>query len=144
MIDRWKDEATGLVCKMLAGPAHTGTPVNGYVAVEAGHPLHGREYHAKFSVPEGFFEREMVTGYSPTIPILGNLDAFETGEATLDLILEVHGGVTFSGRMRYEDEGLWWFGFDTSHYGDGPEQQNEVYVRKECEKLALQLAAWPA
>lgn len=70
----------------------------------------------------------------------------------------MHGGITYSGEL--EDMAVylpdhyrktkwpWFFGFDCAHYTDylpempglGGEYRDIAYVRKEVEKLALQLA----
>lgn len=57
-----------------------------------------------------------------------------------DAGFDVHGGLTFSGKM--EDSDLWWFGFDTNHYNDGPHTKNEQYVSEQCEELARQFAEY--
>lgn len=108
----------------------------GYVAVPLGHPFHGRD-----------------------------------GDS---VDLEVHGGITYSqgchGAICHEPElgepdNVWWFGFDTVHYGDiapgidaimrqarlaypdlGEAKEHGVYrtleyVRGECESLATQLTS---
>lgn len=85
--------------------------VNGYVGVGIDHPLYQQEYN-----DAGF------------------------GRAEPERYLEVHGGLTFSGKM--EDSDLWWFGFDTNHCNDGPHTKNEQYVSEQCEELARQLAEY--
>ena len=61
--------------------------------------------------------------------------------------IAVHGGLTFSGHHT-DDEDVWWFGFDTGHYGDlvpgliGCEDgavRDVDFVRNECIQLARQL-----
>ena len=68
-----------------------------------------------------------------------------------DVGLDVHGGITFSGEMRY-GLGLWWFGFDCAHSNDrSPIQcgrwrdavgtyRDFRWVRRETERLAEQIA----
>lgn len=71
---------------------------------------------------------------------------------TLDLIIDVHGGLTFSNSIPESSiKDLWWFGFDCSHSGDLAPGMNRFlgmtggiyrdidYVKQECEKLAKQL-----
>jgi len=77
--------------------------------------------------------------------------------------IDVHGGLTYSkGKSDYpvESEGLWWFGFDCAHSGDGRdftimsedyrrafekmeyfggEVRTSGYVSLECERLVDQL-----
>jgi len=70
---------------------------------------------------------------------------------------EVHGGITFSGKI--DNSPLWWYGFDCAHWGDGKdlslitnEKLREIYATtnegtikdtnyciQECEKLAKQM-----
>lgn len=66
----------------------------------------------------------------------------ETNPLRIDV--EVHGGVTYG---RKHTDGLYWVGFDCSHYGDltpggvdGGTYRTIEYVRKETRKLARQLA----
>lgn len=52
-----------------------------------------------------------------------------------NIICEAHGGLTYaSNDSDFLGEGFW-IGFDTLHYGDGPEVQNEQYVGDECKKI---------
>lgn len=57
--------------------------------------------------------------------------------------IDVHGGLTYSGcDGEYPIESdLWWFGFDTAHYGDNPEigGQSLEYCIEQCELMANQL-----
>lgn len=83
-----------------------------YVGVPEGHPAHGADYS--------------------------------------DVDVDVHGGLTFAGTWD-DHPGLWWLGFDCAHLGDlvpgNPSRwRDEVYrdleyVRRECARLAAQLAA---
>lgn len=86
-----------------------------------------------------------------------------------DVILDVHGGLTFSGLLLFDfpegvqtpDRANWWFGFDTAHGGDavpgiiaalksvntphrstfdGDVYRTFDYVRSQAESLAKQLA----
>lgn len=103
----------------------------GYVAVSPGHPAHGQEYGG-------------------------------------DLDLNVHGGVTYSDRCQGsichvpkpgEPDDVWWIGFDCAHaydlspgdeamyrargmasFGMSKQYRDIVYVRREVERLAEQLA----
>ena len=93
-------------------------------------------------------------------PFHGNEAAYEdSGEYITDEVrkLEVHGGITWCDSNTppdFEDEGLWWFGFDCRHSGDlkwgetdhglygGATFKDENYVIAECERLARQIADW--
>ena len=53
------------------------------------------------------------------IPISSSLYKHEE-----DLDFDVHGGITFTGfNHPLQDTGLWWIGFDCSHYNDGHDIQ---------------------
>lgn len=89
----WTDEATGLPCLIVRGPAGA---LCGYVGVAPGHPLHKVEY------------------------------------MDMEVDLEVHGSVTFTGGCQEEDaehgichvpepgqpDDVWWIGFDCAHAFD--------------------------
>lgn len=67
----------------------------------------------------------------------------EDGDRIIDHIQEqlenvkIHGGLTYSGDIRGNNTFV--FGFDTQHYSDTQEEQNEEYVLKECDLLIKQL-----
>jgi hypothetical protein len=44
--------------------------------------------------------------------------AHEHGTIPLGIALKAHGGVNFSGGLRDDTSGRWWFGFDCGHAGD--------------------------
>lgn len=85
---------------------------------------------------------------------------YNVGYQDLEEIIEVHGGLTFSGKQE-EFKDQWWLGFDCAHYGDRclmPEVPSAMkrllhgnvfrdsvfrdaeYVEKQCENLAYQLS----
>ena len=35
-----------------------------------------------------------------------------------DVLVDVHGGITFAGKLKNEPLDLWWFGWDAAHMGD--------------------------
>ena len=55
--------------------------------------------------------------------------------------IHAHGGFTYSEpwnpEIRKEDNEYWWFGFDTAHGGDTPEEWTEEKVNKHTSKLAF-------
>ena len=64
----------------------------GYVGVPKSHILYGKDYNDNI------------------------------GLETIECKFDVHGGITYAGGNDYpiDTNGeLWWFGFDTAHYGDG-------------------------
>lgn len=111
----WRDEATGLSCLIRRG--HFGQ-LNGYVGVPPGHPYYGWHGTDEIPMPPGFLKR------TPDINKIGIFQlvsfAFSGGRkhnvVPLSLMLEVHGGLTFSGERT--NTGLWYFGFDAGHSGD--------------------------
>ncbi|MHB1473050.1 MAG: hypothetical protein ACYCV4_05375 [Dermatophilaceae bacterium] len=96
----------------------------GYVEVPADHPWHGMPYNGSDDIPYN---------------------------SCPEAVIEVHGGITFSGERTAGDRsGGWWFGFDCAHvedevdYGPGvPLQPGHRWtlneVREQCEKMAVQL-----
>jgi hypothetical protein len=92
---------------------------NGYVGVPEEHPWFKKGYDEALCGHNGCYE------HSP------------------ETTIEVHGGLTYSGKGFENGEGFWWFGFDTGHSFDDPRYggtvKTEAYVRQECYKLAQQL-----
>mgnify|MGYP007046951480 CR=1 FL=1 len=82
----------------------------------------------------------------PTEHPLCGIDYGDVDWMRVDILLSVHGGITFSeeedGKGRL-DAG-YWYGFDCAHHGDDPAVQDENYVRAECAQLAAQLRALEA
>ncbi len=142
----------------------------GYVGVAPGHPLHGVEYGQETPALAEALEKRKGSpiGANPSMAIML---ACLSGEVkpTPDLVIQVHGGLTFSSACRGpichvpaegEPENVWWFGFDCIHSGDispfdavmardRPEwfyklnghdvYRDIVYARAETESLADQL-----
>ena len=131
---------SGLLCATLTGPVGQ---INGYVCVPPGHPWHGTHYSDKLC-PAGCPDEDR---YSD------DPEDAHCWRHTPEGLIEVHGGLTFSGdgAEMLPSEGGWWFGFDTAHVGDfcpglrynSPDavQRDDDYVEMNCELLALQLAA---
>jgi hypothetical protein len=85
----------------------------GYVEVPEGHPWHGRYY-------------------DECLARCGTQFCDHSLESTVD----VHGGVTFTGR--FDDDGPWLIGFDCAHY----DSDNSIeFARANVELLASQVAA---
>jgi hypothetical protein len=85
----------------------------------------------------GVSKRQSLYGKGYDENLCGHHGCYDHTPAAL---FDVHGGLTFAGRLETRPN-LWFFGFDCGHIGDSPEIQNEAYVRKECERLADQLAS---
>ena len=133
---QFPDKETGLPCLMHRSPLGNWC---GYVGVTVDHPL---------------FAKYWGDLYDPST------------DAGADL--EVHGGLTYSDFCQQTDDEsqgichlpdndepyhVWWFGFDCAHgYDSGPskefpalgdqqEYRDVAYVKKECARLAKQLAS---
>lgn len=52
-----------------------------------------------------------------------------------DINIDCHGGLTYS---RHEGD-KWVIGFDCNHFDDNPIEQDEDYVKMECQKIIDQL-----
>ena len=111
----------------------------GYVRVPVDHPWHGIHYDAP---ADGSAPRED-----------------DPYERLLEARVQVHGGLTWSGKLPPEEG--WWLGFDCAHGGDAkdPSLMNDeyretygkfpdfpgavirttAYVRDECDQLAKQI-----
>lgn len=135
----WTDEATGRPC--LIHRNRMGA-LCGYVAVDPGHPLHGKSYDD--------YGAEVHGGLTYAAPCA------ETDD-------ESHGICHVPEPGKPDD--VWWFGFDCSHAGDlnpahlhisrkyaaavarddglfGRDEYRDVaYVVRECQKLAKELVA---
>lgn len=103
---------------------------NGYVAVESGHPLHGKNYDDKVCLAKG---PEFNGNYIGLLCASAN-DDHQLNIYSIDVALKVHGGITYSqkGLSGIDDNVFpdrWWFGFDTSHAGDLKPLQGEIDMR---------------
>lgn len=125
----WTDEETGRPCLIHRGPSGA---LCGYVAVDPGHPYHGKGYDDV-----------------PVEDVHGGLTYADACQETDD----ESQGICHVPQPGAPEE-VWWFGFDCAHYRDlSPQHQhpdypirNEVYrtvgyVVAECQNLAKQLAA---
>lgn len=91
----------------------------GYVGIPKDHVLYGRNYNEhcpelekrwRERVDEPFGEFQM----GRMLSILGG-----ASEVTPELVFDVHGGITFSGKAYWDEKSdLWWFGFDCNHSSD--------------------------
>lgn len=133
----WRDNETGMFCRVvLTTMGH----FCGYVGVEPGHPLFGMGYSEH--VPElSEMLQEAMAGTVGDRGILAIAFA-DKNNASMDLVFDVHGSVTFAGKM--DEDQVWWIGFDCAHYGDTNEIWNEEAVTKEVLRLAKQVAKVPA
>lgn len=116
----------------------------GYVGVPATHPLYKIEYNEQAPA----IKREDVDhvkvgkrGVMVTLTATVGADTEDSIRRSPDILCNVHGGLTYSGKGDYPvaESGLWWFGFDTGHFGD--DNVSLEYCIDECESLAEQLEA---
>jgi len=130
----------------------------GYVGIPKEHPWFGKQYSDKVEVPDSIRNRKIDTDQVGILNLLcAAFSETETDETlSIVLALDVHGGLTYAEdhKPHQKPDGLWWFGFDCAHLGDFmpayddqygiPEgtYRTAEYVKKECEKLAEQLAAF--
>lgn len=127
----------------------------GYAAVPPGHPWHGKKYSDRVPCANRG-ELGIVS------PIAAFLEAAheEDGLVSLDCLVDVHGGLTYSEKCQGdicheaksgEPGDVWWFGFDCSHSGDltpsmlkyggyrGDVYRDQAYVTAQTKRLAEQL-----
>lgn len=130
--DQVEFETSGYAC-FIRRNTMTGTWC-GYVGVPAGHPYHGKDKRALVEPPSDFADREIDDRTSMLALFFHPRDSGDL--VTLDLALEVHGGVTWAGAVpsyavapndvrmaalkgeALPTDHLWWFGFDCGHYRD--------------------------
>jgi hypothetical protein len=129
----------------------------GYVGVPKGHPLHGLDYDQHIPDLERYAATARLGQKSPILALTAgvNAPAGQTIRASLDTIVDVHGGITYAGggKGKYPVESdLWWFGYDCAHSGDGKIEPDECgfefegdivrdldYCIRQCESLAHQI-----
>lgn len=157
-------EASGLTCMVRRVPelGH----LCGYVGVGRTHPLFEVDRTDLVPAPDTWTERPFDIdehGAIDTFIALGHMHADEIPEgfAPLNMLIGVHGGLTWSARVH--DHTGWWFGFDCAHFDDFSPGLAETieragrdasflrefgtyrtldYVKHECATLAQQIADW--
>lgn len=134
----------------------------GYVRVPPGHPLHGVDYNEPTLAIQPEWILEQPLGKRSPIAVFTALAIHgvkalngESVARTPELLFDVHGGLTWSGKMEDDPEG-WWFGFDAAHYNDeiflfpellgfqgsGRVRRSVDYMAEDCERLAEQIVRW--
>ena len=145
--DSWTGEAEGL--RLAAIRAGKSGHWCGYVRVEPGSPLHGKEQSWELDCPPKWLNREV--NVQEDIGWMGALRAAftEPGKVSLGLLLFCHGGLTYAAKGPPGDDG-WWFGFDCALAGDAwPRRLVELddpgvyrtleYVQDQTIRLAKQI-----
>lgn len=159
----WIDDETGYQCLIKRNP-FTGA-LCGYVGLSEGHPYYGKKYSDRIPLDDapGMSPDMESVGGIPLLIELWKTAAGPDGRVSLDVIIRVHGSVTFTGFWEDREDGLWYFGFDTGHYMDympGLVASTErhlgrtsclrhqdcvyrtiSYVQDQCRQLAQQLKA---
>lgn len=162
---QWRDEATGLPCLIVRSPS--GGNLCGYVGISKGHPLYEKSYSDRIPVPSRD-DVKIGPNFSP-IALLLESSREDDGCCAIDVLLDVHGGITFGAHCHAhpegegrgvchvveagEDDHVWWLGFDCAHAWDvspaydfsrGPDSsyRDFAYVESEVTKLAQQLAEY--
>ena len=144
----------GYICLVarMSGPGH----FCGYVGVKKTNKLFGKSY-SDYIEYEKKEDLEFNGNYLALM--INALKDSDGNEVSIDLLLNVHGGITYSkNKVSGIDENifndLWWFGFDTAHAGDVRPIENYIdrkyrisedeyrdleYMEAQTKKLAEQL-----
>lgn len=124
----------------------------GYVAVREDHPAFGKNYNEQLDcISQDAVDTAELGSKSPIIVLtaaVGSDRPHEKVRRSLDILIDVHGSLTYSSTSRadlypVESEGNWWFGFDCAHYRDDESIGGQPldYCVAECERMATQFAA---
>jgi hypothetical protein len=156
----WVDEATGYKCLIKR---HWTGCLNGYVGLSEGHPMYGKRYGDRIPLddaPSLPLNADSLGGIPLLLELMHDELHGADGLAAIDVVFQVHGSVTFTDFWEDQDNGLWYFGFDTGHCDDyqpgliastekalgytSPLRQygtyrDLAYVQAECRSLAKQL-----
>jgi hypothetical protein len=113
--ESWIDSRTKLNCAIIRHD-HFGT-LCGYVAVEPGHPLHGKHYAEYIKPPKGWGDNTVIGRDFGVLDIFVAAmdDERPEDQYPVSMVLPAHGGIGYSAE---DTEGFWWFGFDCAHAGD--------------------------
>lgn len=148
--EEWVDPDTGYDCRVAR---HYYGHLCGYVRIPGDHPLFRTD--AADPVPGRLRDHldqmmEEPIGGRPPVQVL--LSVIE-GHIRSGLLVDVHGGITYSGVGVLPDDEIvngWWWGFDCNHMNDespspevpkspDAEYRTFEYVKSECKSLAKQL-----
>lgn len=148
--EEWVDPDTGYDCRVVR---HYYGHLCGYVRIPGDHPLF-RTDDAE-PVPGRLRDRidqmmkEPIGGRPPAQVLMSVIE----GHIRSGLLVDVHGGITYSGPGVLADDEIvsgWWWGFDCNHMDDEspspevpklPEAEYRTfeYAKSECKSLARQL-----
>jgi len=133
----------------------------GYVKIPKKHYLYGKSYYEQLNIKFSEIAKQP-TGKRNFITFLCNSNLKPEDNISMDLLFDVHGGITFSGKgtsAEFNKRG-WWIGFDCAHSEDKPdyklmdteykkfykyfeashgEIRSREYVEQECKNLIDQI-----
>lgn len=130
----------------------------GYVGLSSEHSFFGKSYGDRVPVPD-----RSAIAIDKAGPISLFIEALQEddGKVALDILFNVHGGITYTGDTYPVDDGLWYLGFDCSHCDDlspqdvfhsfsgdiwrlegGRQYRSLEYVKNELALLAEQLGKY--
>jgi len=135
----------------------------GYIRIPSGHSLYGLDYSEQIPIKFKKISKERI-GKRGVIPIFCAGRLKPNDNISMDLLFNVHGGITFSGKEIAGKKG-WWIGFDCAHSGDSKDislmdkKHREIeekfhlsfpggvvrttkYVESECKNLIDQIIKW--
>lgn len=148
--DVWHGEAHGFT---LYAQRNSQKAWCGYIVIPEEHPLFGKSYSSRYLCNRDEIE---TTNLGP-IAVFAEALREDDGAASLDCILSVHGGLTFSGECYWlQPRSGWALGFDCSHcddltpasvYGPYPFPREGAYrtleyVKEQLVALAKQVATF--
>lgn len=107
----------------------------GYVGIPKDHKLFEKSYHDEIDYTLPMDEPVSSRGVIPLL-LRATLPPKE-GKESLEMIFDVHGSLTFSGK--FENSELWWLGYDCAHCDDTPEVCNLEFCISQCESLSKQI-----
>lgn len=136
----------------------------GYVKIPRGHYLYGKSYSDPLRVKFEQISKEHLGKRSPITLLCAALTS-EQDNIRMDLLFDVHGSITFSGKgkgLKMNKPG-WWIGFDCGHCDDAKDIsimdkhnikieerfhhdygiiRTKEYVEQECKNLIDQIIKW--
>mgnify|MGYP000860826612 CR=1 FL=1 len=127
----------------------------GYVKIPSKSKLYKVEYYENLGLSRRIMNNKKI-GKRGIIPVF----CWDGKTITPEILFDVHGGLTFSGKLR--DMNGWWLGFDCAHSGDGKDKsimdsknleieekygfnfgdeviRTKEYVEQECKNLIDQI-----
>lgn len=101
----------------------------GYVKIPTSHYLYGKSYHQNLTKVPSKTLKTLKVGKRGSIPLF-LMALSKKKKITMDILFNVHGSITFSGRFRDKRQKGFWIGFDCAHSGDkrDPTIMSEKYI----------------